>query len=166
MTPCERLSDRLPEVARGSARWTPEEAAHLAACAECRAEWELVAATIRLGGRAPQGEHPDAIATAVLRRVAEDRRSRARRRFWGLGLAAAAALAGVIWAGDRPEPGVPPVATIENTMPDSEPLGTAELDSMLEALDASQLGASALDEPSLNDLDTNELEQVLSTLEG
>jgi anti-sigma factor RsiW len=159
------LSDRMPEVARGSARWTPEEAAHLAACADCRAEWELVTATIRLGGRAPQGEHPDAIATAVLRRVTEDRRSRRRRRFLGVGLAAAAALAGVIWAGDRPEPGAPPVA-IESTMPDTEPLEAGELDSMLEALDASQLGASALDEPSLNDLDTNELEQVLSTLEG
>jgi hypothetical protein len=165
MTPCERLSDRMPEVARGRARWTPEEAAHLAACADCRAEWELVTVTIRLGGRAPQGEHPDAIATAVLRRVTEDRRSRARRRFLGVGLAAAAALAGVIWAGDRSEPGAPPVA-IESTMPDTEPVGAGELDSMLEALDASQLGASALDEPSLNDLDTNELEQVLSTLEG
>ena len=166
MTPCERLSDRIPEVARGKARWTAEESSHLAACAECRAEWNLVTATIRLGSKAPQSAHPDAIATAVLRRVADDRRARTRRRSWALGLAAAAALAGVIWAGARPEPGAPPVATSENTMPDTEPLETAELDSMLEALDASQLGASALDEPSLNDLDTNELEQVLSTLEG
>jgi anti-sigma factor RsiW len=166
MTTCERLSDRMPEVARGGARWTVEESAHLAACAECRAEWDLVVATVRLGSKAPQGEHPTAIATAVLRRVTEDRRARERRRFWGLGLAAAATLGGIIWAGDRPEPGAPPVATIENTMPDTEPLETAELDSMLEALDASQLGASALDEPSLSDLDTNELEQVLSTLEG
>ncbi len=165
MTTCESLSERMPEVALARARWTAEESAHLAACAECRAEWELVTATIRLGRKAPQVGPPDAIATAVLRRVAEDRRSSTRRRFWGLGLAAAA-FGGIIWAGDRPEPGAPPVATIENTMPDPEPLETAEVDSMLEALDASQLGASALDEPSLSDLDTNELEQVLSTLEG
>ena len=165
MITCERLSDRIPEVARGRARWTVEESAHLATCAECRIEWDLVMATIGLGSKAPQGEHPAAIATAVLRRVTEDRRARGRRRFWGLGLAAAA-FGGIIWAGDRPEPGAPPMATIENTMPDTEPLETAEVDSMLEALDASQLGASALDEPSLSDLDTNELEQVLSTLEG
>jgi predicted anti-sigma-YlaC factor YlaD len=166
MTTCERLSDRMPEVAQGRARWTVEESVHLAACAECRAEWDLVAATIRLGSKAPQVGPPDAIATVVLRRVTEDRRSRGRRRLWGLGVAAAAALGGVIWTGDRPEPGASPVATIENTTPDTEPLENGELDSMFEALDASQLGASALEVPSLDDLDTNELEQVLRTLEG
>ena len=58
MTACERLSDRMPDVARGRARWTAEEAAHLAACADCLAEWDLVATTIRLGAKAP-GTDPE-----------------------------------------------------------------------------------------------------------
>jgi hypothetical protein len=155
----------MPEVARGSARWTADEAAHLAACADCRAEWDLVAATVRLGAKAP-GTDPEAMAGAVIRRVSEDRRSRGRRRFWGLGIAAAAALAGVVWAGLRPGPATLPVAPVEIAVPEIEPLETAELDSLLDTMDPSRLGASALDEPSLDDLDTNELEQVLLTLEG
>lgn len=165
MTPCERLSDRMPEVARGRRRWTADEAAHLASCADCRAEWDLLDATIRLGAKAP-GTDSESMAGAVLRRVSEDRRTRARRRFWGLGIAAAAALAGVVWTGLRPNPAALPVAPVEVAVPEVEPLETAELESLLETMDASQLGASALDEPSLEDLDTNELEQVLRTLEG
>jgi hypothetical protein len=166
MTPCERLSDRMPEVARGRARWTAEESAHLAACADCQAEWDLMTVAIRIGARAPSAGDPEAIAGAVLQRVSQDRRSRGRRRFWGLGVAAAAALAGLIWAGRNPEPAPPPVATTEIAPPEIEPLETAELDSLLETMDASQLGASTLDDASLDDLDANELEQVLRTLEG
>ena len=165
MTACERLSDRMPDVARGRARWSAEEAAHLAACADCLVEWDLVVTTIRLGAKAPRAD-PEATAAAVLRRVSEARRSRGRRRYWGLGIAAAAVLAGVIWTGARPERGAPPVAPVEVALPETEPVETAELDSLLETMDPSQLGTSALDEPSLDDLDTNELEQVLRTLEG
>ena len=46
MSACTQLSDRMPEVALGRARWTPNEAAHLAACADCRA---------RVGARAGHG---------------------------------------------------------------------------------------------------------------
>jgi hypothetical protein len=155
----------MPDVARGSARWSAEEAAHLADCPDCRAEWDLVATTIRLGTKAPAAD-PEATAAAVLRRVSEDRRTRGRRRFWGLGIAAAAALAGVVWTGMRPDRPVPPVPPVAVGLPEVEPLETGELDSLLVEMDASQLGASALDEPSLDDLDTNELEQVLRTLEG
>jgi hypothetical protein len=41
-----------------------------------------------------------------------------------------------------------------------------ELDSLLEAMDSSALGWSALDEPTLGELDADELEQVLGTWEG
>ena len=49
MTVCEQLSDRMPAVAHGQAGWSAEEQAHLAGCADCRAEWDLVSAASRLG---------------------------------------------------------------------------------------------------------------------
>src|SRR6185437_16329344 len=49
MTTCTRLSDRMPDVAHGTSRWTELEERHLAECADCRAEWELVTAASRLG---------------------------------------------------------------------------------------------------------------------
>ena len=46
MSYCERLSDRMPDVALLRAAWSAEEAAHLASCADCRAEWDLVLAAL------------------------------------------------------------------------------------------------------------------------
>ena len=39
MSDCQRLSDRMPEVVMERASWTAEEAAHLADCDDCRAEY-------------------------------------------------------------------------------------------------------------------------------
>ena len=72
MSDCERLSDRMPEVAMQQAAWTAEEAAHLASCADCRAEWDLVLAARRLESSAPSVD-PTAVAAAVQRRLATDR---------------------------------------------------------------------------------------------
>ena len=44
MTDCERLSDRMPEVAMARAAWSAEDAAHLASSTECRGELDLVLA--------------------------------------------------------------------------------------------------------------------------
>jgi hypothetical protein len=90
--------------------------------------------------------------------VSRDRLTRSRRRFWGIGVAAAAALAGIIWAGRSPDPEAGAPIAVQVALPDTAALETAELDSLLETMDAS--------EPSLDDLDTNELELVLRTLEG
>ena len=166
MTSCERLSDRIPEVIQGRARWTAEEAAHLAACADCRAEWDLVGAAIRVGANAPTARESGAMAGAVLQRLAEDRRSRRARRNWGLRVAAAAAIVGVIWAGLDSQRATRPPQQVEIALPELEPLKTAELDSLLETMDVPQVGSSALEEPSLDDLDAHELEQVLATWEG
>ena len=121
MTGCERLSDRIPDVARGKAQWTAEEAAHLASCSDCAAEWDLVTVTLRLGAMVP-GTDPEATTAAVLQRVSEDRRSRGRRRFWGIGLAAAAALTAVVWTGMRPDRTAPPVAQVQVAPLGGEPL--------------------------------------------
>jgi len=170
MSECNRLSDRIPEVALGRGRWTPDQAAHLRACADCRAELALIQATIGLGRRAPRLADPEALAGAVERRVAHGR----SRRAWGgrmAGLAAAAVLLLAVWTRWPTQPG--PAATAARSaaqalvpLPELELLEPAELDSLLERMEAPIAGSSTLDAPSLGDLEDTELEQVLATWEG
>lgn len=167
MTACERLSDRIPDVARGRAAWTAEEAAHLAGCAECRAEWRLVSSVNRIAAGAPAPRDPAALTAGVLRRVEAERQSVGS--WWRplLGAAAAAAIAAGVWTAmqddvtpSRAAPGV------EIALPELDPLETAELDSLLDLIDSIPAAWSALGEPTLGDLDADELEQVLGTWEG
>src|SRR5580765_2614028 len=116
MSTCTALSDRMPDVALGRSRWTEDEARHLASCADCRAEWALVAAASRLGASLPAPPDPAVTGARVLARLAaEPARPRAMSRLWlAAGLAAAAAVALVVWMG-RGGPGsghqpAPPVA--------------------------------------------------------
>jgi len=91
MSDCERLSDRMPEVALLRAAWSAEEAAHLASCADCRAEWDLVLAAHRLEASAPSVD-PATMAAAVQHRLASERMADRRGRWgWALGGLAAAA---------------------------------------------------------------------------
>ncbi|MBA3555578.1 MAG: hypothetical protein H0W29_12550 [Gemmatimonadales bacterium] len=175
MTVCERLSDRMPDVLRGHARWTAEEAAHLAGCADCRAEQDLIAAVHRIAARAPAPRDPLALAETVLRRVANQPRSRLRSlRSWAVGIAAAAGIALAVWTGSDREGIVSDPAAVaagaDIALPELEPMETAELDSLLETMEATPPPApaawSALGEPTLGDLDADELEQVLGTWEG
>ena len=65
MTVCTYLSDRMPDVALGRARWTVEDERHLAACADCDAEWAIVSvARGRVPGATTAGaqSHPAAAA--------------------------------------------------------------------------------------------------------
>ena len=168
MTGCVRLSDRIPDLALGRARWTAVEEAHLAACPDCRAEWELVRAAGRLGAGAPEMPDDAAVAAAVLRRLAEApvRRPRGRALRWAAGLAAAAAIVAALWTGgwgtgDAPTPvagggGAEPVAR----------LSTAQMDSLLDEEDLPLAGWSMLETPTLGDLNEDELERVLRTWEG
>lgn len=67
MTGCERMSDRMPDVACGAARWSDDETAHLDSCGECAAEWRLV----RVAAGMPTGLALDAdwIAGTVATRL-------------------------------------------------------------------------------------------------
>lgn len=101
MTTCTQLSDRMPEVALGRARWTGEEERHLAACADCRAEWAVVAAASRLGATLPSVD-PERTAASVTERIRHERihlQVRVRQVALLAGLAAAAVLAVAVWAG-------------------------------------------------------------------
>jgi hypothetical protein len=172
MSDCERLSDRMPDVALQRAAWTADEAAHLASCADCRAEWDLVLAARRLEARAPTVD-PTAIAAAVQRRLVTDRTAGRRNRwFWagGAAAAAAAAIAFAVTRGPEARPEVAPVVAVETDplvpLPELEGLETAQLDTLLQALDGPLAGASAADSASVDDDADAALEQLLATWEG
>jgi hypothetical protein len=103
MTTCTQLSDRMPDVAHGTSRWTETEERHLAECADCRAEWELVTAASRLGAALRSPADPALLSRALLERLARERqRTRLRVRLWtAVGLAAAAAVILAVWTGAR-----------------------------------------------------------------
>jgi len=100
MTPGTHLSDRMPQVALGRARWTPEDERHLTGCEECRAEWALVVAASRLGARLPAID-AQRVAAGALERIRLERahpKPRASRTAALAGLAAAAVVVLAVWA--------------------------------------------------------------------
>lgn len=183
MTQCERLSDRLPDVAHGRSVWTAEEQAHLESCADCRAEWDLVVIAGRLGMELPPLSSPEVMTGALSGRLAGERTAvRARRRSWlAAGLAAAAVTIIAVripWSpGGLPAPAQPapvsPVtpesASVASTpaiqLPELDGLPDAELESILGSLDESSpvplLDGTGLDQP-----DDHQLEQALEAWEG
>jgi len=170
MNQCELLSDKLPMVRHCTAQWTADEAAHLAACPDCRLEWDLVMAGAALGDAATHGLDPDLMAQAVTRRLVADRR---RRRWirsgWGLGLAVAASLLLFVWPGREPMPEPGPVgvtATMELPMAELEGLEPEVLEEILAGLGDGESEAGTLEAPGFSDLAPTDLEQLLQTMEG
>lgn len=173
MNACTRLSERMPEVARHRAEWTAYEAAHLADCAECLAEWRLVLAAQALDQRAPTVSDPEALAVVLQRRLRVDRAGRIRRRrAWslaGAAVAAAAILVAVMTgrpAGPLPGPQATAGAETLVPLPELEGLERAQLDTLLQSIDRPVAGGSTLDASTLGEHEDGELEQVFATLEG
>jgi hypothetical protein len=174
MTTCEQLSDRMPAVARHEASWSAEEQAHLAACPDCQAEWELVSVATDLGADVAGDLDVHHVTERVLGRLRADRHGRSRRMGWAVtGIAAAAAVMLAVWAG-RPGQRLGPVShrpvgvdVAQLPLPELDSLGTPELEAVLQSLDA-PIGTSVetVDSTELDSLDTPELQQVLDGLEG
>jgi hypothetical protein len=174
---CEVLSERMPLVVHGQAEWSAEESAHLAGCADCAAEWRLVQSAATLGASAAARIDPTRLAKQVQAEVAaRTRAARWKRGGWVSGLAAAAAVALVLWSGrsHRPVITAPPpqsgtaTATTDFTLPmaELEGLDSTQLEQVLDGLDA-PVGASGTGGvPSFGDLDDTQLERVLRSLEG
>jgi hypothetical protein len=170
MNDCVRLSDRMPLVALGRAQWTAEESRHLSGCRSCQEEWNLIGLAIRLGESGPALD-PSRVAQNVVKRLELEPVVRIRKRAWGFaGLAAAATIAALVWT-ERPviRPVLPPtssaVARLQIPLPELDSLPSAELDSVLKTMDESVGNGSAVD-PSLGDLDSTELQNVLDYWEG
>ncbi len=193
MTRCERISDRMPSVALGRSDWSADDRSHLDDCADCRAEWELVVATARLGASLRPLPGPEIMTAKVLGRLAGERAAgRTRRRTWlAVGLAAAAVAIIVVRIPRTPsvtpgpgQPGPPPVATRPTVpaptaapppvatarqvvpLPELDDLPDAELESILGSLDESSGMSPSLDGADFDHLDDHELERVLGAWEG
>jgi hypothetical protein len=165
MNECRLLSERTPEVVHGRAEWTPTELHHLSGCAHCRRELDLVQAASRLGEGTVSGLDSDEISRALARRLERFRARRAWVRIWTFGgLAAAAALAAVLWTGN-PEPS-PGATAATFSLPELDDLPPAELDSVLRYMDEPLAGDPALENGELGDLSNEELETVLDLWEG
>ena len=162
---CEMLRDRMPDVARGTARWSAAEATHLTACADCRAEWVLVRAALPLGARVEAEFDAAGAARAVsarLRRAATIRWPAPR---YLVGLAAAAALALVVV---RPvqSPAAGPAAAETRFLPELDSLTLDELTRVAEGLETPLTETELIEGQPLFELDATQLERVLRSMEG
>jgi hypothetical protein len=169
MIGCESLRDRMPAVAHGRSNWTPEESAHLAGCGECSTEWAIVAAGSRLGLDIERRLDTGVIAARVTNRLALARRSDRRMRVGLLlGLAAAAALVLAVWPGPTTTPGGVGSASPLLAVPVAEldGLDSGQLQAVLETLDGPLSSEASTAVPTLGDLDDQQMERVLRSLEG
>jgi hypothetical protein len=165
MTSCEEMLERMPAVALGEGQWTDEEAAHLAGCASCQAEWSLIRSAVAVGSQAPALDLEKTGAAVLRVFTPRDERGacaeRAADRARGRG-----GVALVVWSRvphhtqrTVPEAFRIPVAELDS-------LDNGELESVLQDLDA-PLGAGTLNStPGLGDLDDVQLERLLRSLEG
>jgi hypothetical protein len=180
MSECDRLSDRMPLVAAGSAEWSGAEQAHLDACAGCASEWRLVVATRGLGAGIALRESPDVMAASLLARLraveAEDRRRRrtlAAGTWGGLAVAAAMLLAVLLRApgpvpegrGDSVQVAVA-ATPFAMSLPELDGAGQEELQAVLDAFDAPLAEGTTLDGGAAADVETEDLERVLRAWEG
>jgi hypothetical protein len=176
MTDFEHLTERMPAVARGRGEWGAAEATHLASCAACRAEWELVRTAHSLGASVAAGLDTGRVAAAVRRSLRaaplRDRVAALRRvRRVLVGLAAAAALVLVAqyrWGhGARDVVPVHPAPGAASSMlPELDGLTATELQAVLESFSPAAESLPHVETGLLDDLQPQELERVLRSLEG
>ena len=170
---CTRLSERIPDVARGQEDWTVDEEKHLAACRDCRVEWELARTAQSLALRADELIEPRALAEAVTRRLREAtpaRRIGPRLRWAGVVVAAAAAIFLVVRTISGPAPApVPAVASAPADalhLPGLDSLTVDELEIVLASIAQPMEAFSTFDASGWNELDDHELERLLREWEG
>ena len=171
MTECTRLSDRMPDVALGRARWNPEEASHLAACDSCRSEWRLVQTASKLGRRLGETASEPRVADAVIARLKAAQVGRSRTRVYGIGgVAAAAAVAALLWTGSVPKYTFPArgpsVVGLEIPLPELDSLQPSELNSVLQTMDQAGVEGSSAETPDPGDTNADDPETVLDYWEG
>jgi hypothetical protein len=176
MTICAELSERMPAVALGREVWTDSERAHLADCADCRAEWQVVRIGAGLGAMLPIGDSNVSAARVLLRVRAAQARDRARQRLraWVVIGAAAAAVAVVaVWAGRAGRPSARPSDSTAVVAPSvaAGPRDTGSGVTMPHKTAAAPQSAAptstpvALALPELDGLDAEALDSVLRVLD-
>ena len=178
MSECERLSEGLADLAAGRREWTEAERAHLAGCADCTAEWELIGAAGALGGQIVGRLDSEAIGARVLEQLAAEHRARRARRWWEAigGLAAAAVITLAVAGGHVPWHRTPAgvagassgveTGAAEIPLPELDSLDASQLEDVLDAMDQPLTGGSPMTAPRLDDLNAKQLERLLHSQEG
>jgi hypothetical protein len=174
---CEALSDRMPAVARGHAKWDAEETEHFAQCAECQAEWALVATIARRAATTTPAMDLERMVAAVVRESRSEAvvipiasATRRRRLVQGLvGLAAAAAVTLAVYT-TRPAPVADDVALVptrvKTAIPELDALLEDELKVVLATIEDPTTDLTPGPLPRLGDLTEAELQQLLQSVEG
>lgn len=169
MTETHLDADRMPVVARGTSAWSAGELAHLAACAECRAEWDMIQMVSGLGSGVVAGLDSARVAQVVGRRLALERgntagwRRNARRWLVGLAAAAAVLLVGRLTVTRLIESTSTTSLTVLHEL---DELNAVELESLLESLPPATAVTGHPEPGSLDELDPTSLERLLRSLEG
>jgi hypothetical protein len=161
----------MPEVARGTASWSRDDADHLARCTSCQDEWELARAAathgLALGMRVDAGR----LAEVVERRLERlpEARLASRTGWWaGWPMALAAGILLLVWAGPRPRsPGEAAPEVTVTVLHELDDLSDSELEAMLDVVeDPAAVNYRPLDTPeSLGDLSEAELQLLLDSME-
>lgn len=168
---CTEVSDRMPTVALGHAAWSAEEKRHLDDCADCSAEWRVVRLAQKVTAARPDGLDVDRIAGRVLQRLAIEPAATSRSARWWYGGAGVAAAALLLVLALRRSPGdatavidLAPAGAIPVMGLDS--LNEEQLRMVLESLDEPLETLTNPLMPSMLDLDDQQLERVIRSLEG
>ena len=164
MTECTRLSDRMPAVAQGLARWTADEESHLVRCADCTAEWALVRSASASGRKVVQaldaGRTAERVIAALRQPAVAPRKTRVLR--WAVPLALAASVVLLLLRPRAPEVPQGESGLTLSLLPEVETLSETDLESVIRLLpveDPADLG----DTDSLTD---EELNLMLQDFEG
>lgn len=161
----DQLRDRMPEVARGNAVWTADEAAHLAGCAGCRDELALVTSALRIGTGIEGSFDASAAARAVTHRLKEEPVV-APSRYRPLVLLATAAVLALVYARPGTPPAALPATGDTRILSELDSLTSDELTLLAEGLDVPLSEAPVGEQGSLSDLDSTQLTRLLRAMEG
>jgi len=163
--------ERITESAATWRPWSEPEAAHLAGCADCRLELELLAAARRLGTSQLAGFNPARVSDAVRLRLdvegseASTRPGRGRMG-WLAGLAAAAVIAIAVYTGMPRTPSRETrVSPLVSVLPELDGLSAPELEEVLQSIPPSSEALEHVDMAPLTDLDASALERMLRSME-
>ena len=163
--------ERLTESAGAGRPWSEPEAAHLAGCADCRLELEMLAAARRLGASQLAGFDPARVSAAVRRRLDFEGReapTRAGRRWmgWLTGLAAAAVIVFAVYTGMPKSPNRETrVVPLVSVLPELDGLNAPELEEVLQSIPLASEALEHVDMAPLTDLDASALERMLRSME-
>jgi hypothetical protein len=175
MNECEAMLDIMPAVAAGRATWPTGGESHLRGCQDCQAAWRVIEAGHLLGGDATQLIDFGAMSAALQGRVVAARRRHRQRSIGAVTLlAAAAAVALVVWRG---HPGAAPAGgSGVNPTPEArafvipvsglEELDTPQLQAIYQDLGVPLGAGGTADAPALDELSPDEMSQVLSSYQG